>query len=78
MALLLRAGSLLAFTLAAASATTGSDVMGVGAVGVVVVAPLARVAWLAGRWVREDDWPFVGAAAGLLVVIAAGATIGAA
>lgn len=78
MARLLRAASAAAFALAAASAVTGSDAVGVAAVGVVVLAPLTRVAWLARRWAGEGDWPFVAAAVGLLVVVAAGAAIGAA
>lgn len=42
---------------------------------VVIAGPLGRVAFLAGRWWQLDDRPYAGRAAGLLVVVTAGAVI---
>jgi hypothetical protein len=43
---------------------------------VVVGAPIVRVLWLLQRWTRRKDWRFVGAAVGLLCVVAIGAAVG--
>lgn len=44
-----------------------------GSVGLVVAAPLARVGWLAVRWVERGDWRYAVLAAALLAIVAAGA-----
>ena len=47
------------------------------AVVAVVATPLLRVAWLVFRWMQEDDWRFVCAGIGLLLVVAVGALLAA-
>lgn len=46
-----------------------------GSVGLVVAAPLARVGWLAVRWVERRDWRYAALAAALLAIVVAGAAI---
>lgn len=45
------------------------------AIGVVVVAPVARVLWLAQRWFRRGDPRFGSVAVGVLVVVALAAVM---
>jgi hypothetical protein len=45
------------------------------AVGVVVGAPLVRVAWLAVRWYHRGDRRYAAVAAALLVIIGTGAVL---
>ena len=74
----LRAATAVSLVLAIVSVVTSGTVAvatGVAAVGVVMAAPLLRVAWLLFRWVQERDWRFVAAAIGLLAVIGAGAGV---
>ena len=47
------------------------------AVTAVVATPLLRVGWLVFRWRQEEDWRFVGAGLGLLLVVAIGALLAA-
>ena len=47
------------------------------AVVAVIATPLLRVAWLVFRWMQEEDWRFVGAGLGLLLVVAIGALLAA-
>lgn len=51
--------------------------LAVGAVGLVVATPLARVAWLVHRWRQEHDRRFVRTGLTLLAVVAAGAVLSA-
>ena len=46
-----------------------------GSVALVVMAPLARVAWLAVRWVQRRDLRFAALAFSLLLVVALGAAL---
>ncbi len=46
-------------------------------VGLVVGAPLARVAWLTGRFASERDWRFAAVSLGVLGVVALGALLAA-
>ena len=48
---------------------------GAVAVGLVIAAPLLRVAWLAYRWWRRGDRGFASVAASLLLVVGTGAAI---
>lgn len=52
-------------------------VASVAAVGVIVAAPLVRVAWLTYRWYRWGDRGFASLAALLLLVVGAGTAIAA-
>jgi hypothetical protein len=45
------------------------------AVGIVVAAPLLRVAWLAVRWYLRGDRRYAAVAAGLLLVVGAGSVV---
>ena len=45
------------------------------AVGIVVSAPLLRVAWLAIRWYRRGDLRYSAVAASLLLVVGSGSVI---
>ena len=45
------------------------------AVGVVIAAPLVRVAWLSGRWLRKGDVRFAALAVVLLGVVGTGVAI---
>jgi len=45
------------------------------AVGIVVAAPLLRVAWLAIRWYLRGDRRYAAVAASLLVVVGSGSVI---
>ena len=45
------------------------------AVGIVVAAPLLRVAWLAVRWYRRGDRRYSAVAASLLVVVGSGSVL---
>jgi hypothetical protein len=47
------------------------------AVGLVIAAPLLRVAWLAYRWWRWGDRVYASVAAALLLVVGTGAAIAA-
>jgi hypothetical protein len=38
----------------------------------LIAIPVVRVAWLGVRWAGRRDWRYVGAAAGLLAVLAVG------
>lgn len=49
--------------------------VGLGAVTMVIAAPILRVLWLMRRWGQEGDWRFVGIGTALLAVIAAGALV---
>lgn len=49
--------------------------VGIGALSLVIAAPILRVLWLIRRWAQEGDWRFVSIGAGLLGVIAAGAVV---
>ena len=51
------------------------DVASGVAVGVVVAAPLSRVAWLSGRWYLRGDRRYSAVAAALLLVIACGSVV---
>ena len=45
------------------------------AVSVVVAAPLVRVAWLSGRWMRKGDVRFAALAVVLLAVVGTGVLV---
>jgi hypothetical protein len=45
------------------------------AVGLIIAAPLLRVAWLAYRWWRWGDRAFASVAASLLLVVGAGTAV---
>ena len=45
------------------------------AVGLVIAAPLVRVAWLVYRWWRWGDRAFASVAAGLLLVVGTGTVV---
>lgn len=69
-------------TLAAALVATVAPgetgrVAAAGAVGLVVAAPLLRVAWLAYRWWRWGDRAFASVAIALLLIVTAGTAIAA-
>lgn len=51
--------------------------LAVAAAAVVAAVPLLRVVWLVVRWAQESDRRFVAVGAGLLAVVAAGATLAA-
>lgn len=76
--LLLRVAVPVAFAAAVAGTFTSgriSRTFGGVAVGVVVAAPLLRVAVLGAHWARRSDVRFAVAAAGLLVVAGSGALL---
>jgi hypothetical protein len=52
-------------------------VVSASAVGLVIAAPLLRVAWLTYRWWRWGDRAYASVAAALLVVVGTGAAIAA-
>lgn len=64
--------ALASLVLPGAAGRVAADVM----VAIVIGAPVGRVLWLLQRWMRRRDWPFVAAAAGLLVVVSTGAVVG--
>lgn len=75
---LLRAAAAAALVLGALAAAVPGDAgtaIGTAAVGVVIAAPLLRVAWLAKRFVREGDDRFALLALALLAVVATGAVL---
>lgn len=63
--------AVLALVLPGTAGTAAGAVM----VGVLVAAPVLRVAWLAVRWARRGDIRFTLVASGLLTVILAGSVI---
>ena len=80
-AALARAGrvAVVAVLVAAALAALLPDEAGSAAgalmVGLLVAAPLVRVAWLGIRWARKGDRRFALVAAGLLAVVATGTVV---
>lgn len=76
MATALQRTTLLALLLGIAGAVAPDpvgSVAGWSAVATVAAAPLGRVVWLAIRWVERRDCRFAATAAGLLLVVLAGA-----
>lgn len=53
----------------------GGEPVATVSIFLVAAVPIARVAWLVVRWARIGDRRYMGAAAGLLVLIAAGPLI---
>lgn len=77
LAMALRAATL-ATLVAALFGTVGgavAEVAGIAAIAIVVTAPLARVLFLAVRWLRTGDRRFAFAAAVLLTVVLGGAAL---
>lgn len=76
----LRAATALAAGLAAAGLAV-PDPLGrrlcAAALGVLIAAPLLRVAWLANRWRRRGDPRFAITAVGLLALVGAGPVVAA-
>ena len=73
----LRVATALVFTLAVVAVLAPDELgttMGWAAVGVLIVVPLVRVAWLVERWRRKGDWRFV-AVGLLLLAIIGGASV---
>lgn len=80
MARFLARCSIVAFVLAVpsvASDAVWARWLGVGAVVVLVAAPLIRVGWLVGGWWHQGDRRFAAAGVVLLSIVAAGALIAA-
>lgn len=65
----------LAAALAAVLPDEAGAVAGGVMVGALVAVPLLRVAWLGLRWLRRGDARFALVAAGLLAIVAVGATV---
>ena len=75
---LVQAAAAAALVLGVLGATLPGDAgtaTGTAAVSVVVGAPLVRVAWLSGRWLRKGDVRFAVLAVVLLAVVGAGVGI---
>lgn len=78
LSLLLRIATMVALSAAVAGTVTSgrwSSAFGGIAVGVIVAAPLLRVAMFGIRWLRIGDRRYAVAAFGLLLVTAAGAAL---
>lgn len=77
LATALRAATLMTLFAALLGTVGGSAATGAGiaAIAIVVVAPLARVLFLAVRWFRDGDRRFAFAAAVLLNVVLVGAAL---
>lgn len=71
----LRVATVVAFTFGVAALVLPGEagrVVAAAMVVVLVVTPLARVAWLVLRWGLRRDWRFAGAGVALLTVVALG------
>lgn len=55
--------------------TSWARFAGLIAIVFVISTPLVRVLWLMVRWLREGDYAFAWLGAGLLAVVAVGATV---
>lgn len=75
-----RAAVGLALVLAVVGMTVGGTIgssAATAAVAVVLIAPLARVVWLAARWFRRGDPRYGAVALGVLAVVAGAAVLAA-